>query len=66
MEHLQMGWIDETSKLFEANATIVAKPRGNRLFQVGDQLTWLSGWQEGAILTAKHAVKQIAELTRPA
>ena len=36
------------------------QPVNNRFFQVGDQLTWLSGWQEGALLTAKAAVGAIA------
>jgi monoamine oxidase len=35
------------------------------LFQAGDQLTWLSGWQEGAILTAKQAVGDIVRRTGP-
>jgi monoamine oxidase len=64
MEHIRMGFVDEGSHAFRDNAPVVAAPQGNRLFQAGDQLTWLSGWQQGAILSAKLAVRQIAERTK--
>jgi len=65
MEHIQMGFLDEDDEDFKRLATILAAPQGGRLFQAGDQLTWLSGWQEGAILTAKQAVGDIVRRTGP-
>jgi monoamine oxidase len=65
MQHLRMGWADESDQDFAKNASILAQPQGERLFQAGDQLTWHSGWQEGAILSAKEAVKQIVERAEP-
>ena len=64
MEHLKMGWIDENDDAFVENAAIAARPVANRLFQAGDQLTRLSGWQEGAILMARKAIADIVQATR--
>jgi monoamine oxidase len=67
MPTIKMAWVDTSDRDFVANASIVAPPQGpgaGRLFQVGDQLTWLSGWQEGALLTAQQAVAQIVKQVR--
>ena len=63
MEHIQMGFVNENEAAFKTNAPIVSEAQGKRLFQAGDQLTYLSGWKEGAILTAKLAVQEICKHT---
>ena len=64
MEHFGFAWADETQPEFGANAEILAKPDG-RFHQAGDQITFWSGWQEGAIISAWEAVKSIDRLTNP-
>ncbi len=65
MEFARMGWADEGSAEFAPNAEILAQPQG-RLVLAGDQLTWWTGWQEGAILSAWEAVTEIDRQTRAA
>jgi monoamine oxidase len=36
-----------------------------RFFACGDQVSYLSGWQEGAILSAHHVVRQITSVPAP-
>jgi monoamine oxidase len=35
-----------------------------RFHVVGDQISYLSGWQEGAVLSAHHVIHQIAGVPR--
>ena len=64
MEHIRFGWADEGDASFGEQARILAAPQG-RFHMAGDQITYLSGWQEGAILTALEAVKSIDRQTNP-
>jgi monoamine oxidase len=58
MEFARGGWVNEDDDHFGANSRILAEPQG-RFHMAGDQLTFVSGWQEGAILAAHHAVTGI-------
>jgi monoamine oxidase len=58
MEFQQCAWADEEHPDFQAHAEVLAKPYG-RFHMAGDQITYWSGWQEGAILAAWHAVTAI-------
>ena len=64
MANEEMGWADESDPGFEARAKALATPQG-RFHVAGDQVTYLSGWQEGAVLSAWDAVKSIDRLTNP-
>jgi monoamine oxidase len=63
MEFARGGWINEDDPNFLANSTILSKPQG-RFHMAGDQITFLSGWQEGAVVAAHHAVTAIDRQTR--
>jgi monoamine oxidase len=58
MEFEQFAWADESDPGFGAAAQALAKPQG-RFQMAGDQVTFWSGWQEGAIISAWEAVKGI-------
>jgi monoamine oxidase len=64
MEFARGGWADDGDPAFGANARILAKPQGRFTF-AGDQVTFMSGWQEGAILAAWEALKAIDRQTHP-
>lgn len=64
MEFARMGWADESDPTFAANAPVLAAPQG-RLHIAGDQITYWSGWQEGAIISAWAAVTAIDRQVRP-
>jgi monoamine oxidase len=64
MEHFGFAWSDETQPEFGPNAEILATPRW-RFHQAGDQITFWSGWQEGAIISAWEAVKSIDRQVNP-
>jgi monoamine oxidase len=64
MEFARMGWADEGDPTFGTHAQVLSKPQG-RFVIAGDKLTYWSGWQEGAIMTALEAVKSIDKQTRP-
>ena len=64
MEHFRFAWSDETDPAFGDNAELLATPQG-RFHQAGDQITFWSGWQEGAIISAWEAVKSIDRQTNP-
>ena len=65
MEFERMGWANEGDKRFQRPAEILAAPHG-RLMIAGDQVTFWSGWQEGAVLSALDAVKAIDRHLYPA
>ena len=54
------GWANEDEESFGPLIEVLAQPQG-RLHLAGDQVTWWSGWQEGAILAALAAVKWVCE-----
>lgn len=58
MEFQQCAWAEEGFPTFQANAEVLSKPYG-RFHMAGDQVTFWSGWQEGAIIAAWHAVTAI-------
>jgi monoamine oxidase len=63
MEFEQMGWASASpDNAFGPNALILAQPQG-RFHMAGDQITWWTGWQEGAVLSAHEAVKSIHQQT---
>ena len=64
IEFARMGWADEGDPTFAANAQLLATPQG-RFHIAGDQITYWSGWQEGAIISAWEAVKSIDRQVRP-
>ena len=64
MEFQQGGWANEDDPRFLANAEVLSKPQG-RFHMAGDHITLWSGWQEGAVLAALHAVTAIDRQTRP-
>ena len=64
MEFERFGWADESDASFGANAQVLATPQG-RFHMAGDQITYWSGWQEGAVISAWEAVKSIDRQTRP-
>jgi monoamine oxidase len=63
MEFQRCAWADETDPGFAEPARTLSAPQG-RFHMAGDQLTWWSGWQEGAIISAWEAVKSIDRLSR--
>jgi monoamine oxidase len=60
----RMGWADEGNPAFGANAQALAVPQG-RFFMAGDQITWWTGWQEGALISAWEAIKGIDRHLNP-
>jgi monoamine oxidase len=58
VEFERMGWADEGDPAFGQHARTLARPQG-RFHMAGDQLTYWSGWQEGAVLSALDAVSWI-------
>jgi monoamine oxidase len=64
MQHQQCAWADEDHPDFQQHAEVLAQPQG-RFHVAGDQITYWSGWQEGAILAAWHALNAIDRHVRP-
>jgi monoamine oxidase len=63
MEFQRCGWIDEEDPTFGAVSKVLAEPQG-RFHVAGDQITFLSGWQEGSLVAAHHAVTNIDRQVR--
>ncbi len=63
MEFQRGAWADEGDSSFAANGEILMQPQG-RFHIAGDQLSYWSGWQEGAVLSAWEAVKSIDRQNR--
>ena len=58
--HQLGGWADwDWSKPEQAAAYNRLLSPDKRFFVCGDQVSYLSGWQEGAILSAHHVVRQL-------
>ena len=69
MEFARGGWVNEDAENFGRNSAILAQSQGpagppGRFHMAGDQLTFVSGWQEGAVIAAHHAVTNIAAQVR--
>lgn len=57
--HLNGGWADwQPGQVVEYRRLL--RP-DNRFWVCGDQVSYLPGWQEGAVLSAHHVVKQLGE-----
>ena len=65
MEYERWGWADEDDPAFGPSVKVLAEPQG-RFVVAGDQITYWSGWQEGAIQAALHAVTAIDRHAHPA
>ena len=59
--HQLGGWADWSTSS-EANYDRLLRPDKN-FFITGDQVSYLPGWQEGAILSAHHVTRQISHHT---
>jgi monoamine oxidase len=64
MEFAQGGWANEEEHEFGPNITVLAQPQG-RFIVAGDHISFWSGWQEGALQAAWHAVAAIDKQVRP-
>ncbi len=64
MEFAEGAWAHEVDPIFGPNAAVLAGIQG-RFKIAGDQVTFLSGWQEGAVLSAWEAVKAIDRHANP-
>src|SRR5262245_32755157 len=58
MEFARFAWADEGHSEFGTHAQVLATPQG-RFHMAGDQVTFWTGWQEGAIMAAWATVKSI-------
>jgi monoamine oxidase len=65
MEFERMGWAEESDPSFAQHAKVLTEPQG-RFHMAGDQLTYWSGWQEGALLSAQAAVASIDRIAKAA
>jgi monoamine oxidase len=65
MEFARFAWANEADPGFAEPAKQLSQPQG-RFHMAGDQLTYWSGWQEGAVISAWEAVKSIDRQTRSA
>jgi monoamine oxidase len=65
MEFARFAWADEGDPEFAAQARTLSQPQG-RFQMAGDQLTYWSGWQEGALISALAAVQWIDREVRGA
>jgi monoamine oxidase len=64
MEFARFAWADESDPKFPAPAQVLATPQG-RFLMAGDQITYWSGWQEGAVMSAHAAVQAIDRQVHP-
>jgi monoamine oxidase len=63
MEFERMAWADEGDPAFAQHAKVLSESQG-RFHMAGDQLTYWSGWQEGAPLSAQAAVASINRVVK--
>jgi monoamine oxidase len=56
------GWAYYKNQAENPDYHFINEPQG-RLVLAGDYLSFLSGWMEGAVRSAEHAVKRIAHMT---
>jgi monoamine oxidase len=64
IEFARFAWADESDPAFGPYAEMLATPQG-RFHMAGDQITYWSGWQEGAVISALAAVKWIDRQVNP-
>lgn len=66
MPHHPGGWADwDWSKPAHVTAYNRLLAPDRHFFVCGDQVSYLSGWQEGAVLSAQHVVRQITGVPEP-
>jgi monoamine oxidase len=59
------GWADDWSCDKKIPQSLLdAEPSGKRFFVAGDQVSYLSGWQEGAVRSAHHVINRIAGIPK--
>ncbi len=64
--HQMGGWADwDWSKAEQAAAYNRLLAPDRHFFACGDQVSYLSGWQEGAVLSAQNVVRQITSVPAP-
>ena len=65
MEFERMAWANEGDPAYAGHAKVLSEPQG-RFHMAGDQLTYWSGWQEGALISAQAAVASIGRMAKAA
>ena len=55
----QGGWMEWEDKTRETAYSILNQPDGP-IYLAGEHLSYITGWQEGAVLSAHEAVKGVA------
>jgi monoamine oxidase len=63
MEFERMAWADEGDPAFAQHAKVLSESQG-RFRMAGDQLTYWSGWQEGALLSVQAALASIDRIAK--
>jgi monoamine oxidase len=60
--HLEGGWADWTGSLEQKKAYQRLLRPDKRFWVCGDQISYLPGWQQGAVLSAQHVVEHLPAL----
>jgi monoamine oxidase len=60
--YLEGGWADWTGSLEQKKAYQRLLRPDKRFWVCGDQISYLPGWQQGAVLSAQHVVEHLPEL----
>ena len=59
------GWADDWSCDKKIPQTLLdPEPTGKRFWVAGDQVSYLSGWQEGAVRSAHHVIRGVAGIQK--
>lgn len=64
MPHQLGGWAEWSSEARESAYPVLTEPDGP-LYLAGEHMSYLTGWQEGSVLSAHHVVQAIAARTQP-
>jgi monoamine oxidase len=60
------GWADDWSCDIRIPPVLLeAEASAGRFFVAGDQVSYLSGWQEGAVRSAHHVLAQVMQIPQP-
>jgi monoamine oxidase len=60
--HLEGGWADWTGSLEQKKAYQRLLRPDKKFWVCGDQISYLPGWQQGAVLSAQHVVEHLPAL----
>jgi len=58
------GWAEWSSEARESFYPVLTEPDGP-IYLAGEHMSYLTGWQEGSVLSAHHVVEAIAARTQP-